>query len=67
LEREVTERKKAEEELKRHRDHLEELVKEALGKSAYTCLYKPLDMDKLVTVLNDITRGKERGNLKKRK
>lgn len=48
-----------------YRQTTKELIKEAMGKSAYTCLYKPLDMDKLVTVLNDITRGKERGNLKK--
>ena len=44
-----------------------ELVKEAVKNSAYTCLYKPLDMDKLITVLNDITRGKAQGNLKKPK
>jgi len=43
------------------------LIKEALKNSAYTCLYKPLDMDKLITMLNDITLGKEKGNLKKPK
>jgi DNA-binding NtrC family response regulator len=44
-----------------------ELIKEAIKESAYTCLYKPLDMDKLLAVLNDITKGKEKGNLKKPK
>jgi len=42
-----------------------ELVKEAVQNSAYTCLYKPLDMDKLLTMLNDIVKSKEKGNLKK--
>lgn len=42
-----------------------ELVNEAVQNSAYTCLYKPLDMDKLLTMLNDIVKSKEKGNLKK--
>ncbi|MEA1939640.1 MAG: response regulator [Candidatus Caldatribacteriota bacterium] len=44
-----------------------ELVKESLSNSAYTCLYKPLDMDKLLTMLNDVKRGEEKGDLKKPK
>jgi len=50
-----------------YRQTTNELVKEVMEKSAYTCLYKPLDMDKLITMLNGITKGKEKGNFKKPK
>jgi len=50
-----------------YRQTTNELVKGAIKESAYTCLYKPLDMDKLLAVLNDIIKGKEKGNLKKPK
>lgn len=43
--RDVTERKRAEEELARHRDHLEELVKERTGKLAEVALQRQLALD----------------------
>lgn len=48
-----------------YRQTANKLAREAVENSAYTCLYKPLNMEKLITMLNDITRGKEKGNLKK--
>lgn len=46
---------------------LKELVKEALEGGAFDIIYKSLDMDKLITMLNGITKGKEKGNFKKPK
>ena len=38
----------------------EELVKRAIGQGAYTCIYKPYDMEKVVTLVESIAKeGKE--------
>jgi len=39
---------------------VEELVEEALKNTAYTCLYKPLDMDKIAALVREISRGREK-------
>ncbi|MFC2003371.1 response regulator [Chloroflexota bacterium] len=42
-----------------------ELVQRALQKSVYTCLEKPIDMDSLVSLLEQIKAQKDSGTLKK--
>ena len=42
-----------------------ELIKQAIECSAYTCLEKPLDMDKLVKCLSHIEKAKKEGKLTK--
>jgi len=49
---------------------VEDLVKEALRNNAYTCLQKPLDMDKVAALVGDkqrkeISRGRREGTLEK--
>lgn len=39
-----------------YRKDMAELVAESLKRSAYTCLYKPLDIDELLRLLKDIER-----------
>jgi len=41
-----------------YRQEVADLVKEALNNNAYTCLYKPLDMEKLITLVDEIWRRK---------
>jgi len=41
-----------------YRQEMAELVEEALRNSAYTCLYKPLDMKKLLTLVDEIRERK---------
>ena len=36
----------------------EEIIKEALNKGAYACLFKPIDMEKLVKVLDEVGQRK---------
>ena len=36
----------------------EELVKRAVSEGAYTCIYKPFDMEKVITLVEDIRRVK---------
>ncbi len=35
---------------------VEELVKDALDKGAYACIYKPLDMDKILKIVEEVRR-----------
>ena len=35
---------------------VEELVKEAISKGAYACIYKPLDMDKILKIVGEIKK-----------
>jgi two-component system response regulator HydG len=44
---------------------LGDLVENTIEKSAYTCLEKPLDMDKLLALIDRIREGKAKGDLKK--
>lgn len=37
-----------------HQQEMRGLIKESLSKTAYTCLYKPLDVDALLSLLRDI-------------
>ena len=39
---------------------VEDLLKEAVSAGAYTCLYKPFNMEKVVTMLNNIPKGKKK-------
>ena len=48
-----------------YRQEVEELMEEALAESAYTCLYKPLDMDKVIALIEEISRQKTSGTLRK--
>ena len=38
----------------------EDLVKRALGEGAYTCLYKPFDVEKVITLVETIAREKKK-------
>jgi DNA-binding NtrC family response regulator len=40
-----------------YRQEVKDMVEEALDSSAYTCLYKPLDMDDVLNVVDEICRG----------
>lgn len=40
-----------------YRQELKDLVEDALNCSAYTCLYKPLNMDEVLNVVDEICRG----------
>ena len=42
-----------------------DMIEEALSKSAYMCIEKPIDLDKLISLLKKIKRQKEKGELKK--
>ncbi len=44
---------------------VEDLVKEALREGAYGVMYKPLDMDKVVTLVEEISRQKREWYSKK--
>jgi len=48
-----------------YRQETSELVQRALQSSAYTCLEKPIDMDSLVSMLEQIKAQKNSGTLKK--
>jgi len=49
----------------RHEAEVSELVEEALRNTAHTCLYKPLDLDKVVTLVEEISRKEREGTLRK--
>lgn len=42
---------------------LESLIDEAMRKHAYTCLYKPLNMDKVIALLEEITRQRKESGI----
>jgi DNA-binding NtrC family response regulator len=48
-----------------YRQEMSELVQRALQENVYTCLEKPIDMDKLVALLERIKEQKNKGTLKK--
>jgi len=48
-----------------YRQEMSELAQQALKESAYTCLEKPVDMDKLVELLERIKEQKDKGTLEK--
>jgi DNA-binding response OmpR family regulator len=39
------------------------LVDKAINNGAYMCLYKPLDMDEIIAVIDKICRHKRNGTL----
>ena len=38
----------------------EDLVKRAVSRGAYTCIYKPFDMERVIELVEDISRARER-------
>jgi len=48
-----------------HDGDVSELVEESLRNSAYVCLFKPLDMDKVTALVEEISRQKRKGELRK--
>jgi two-component system response regulator HydG len=40
-----------------------ELVEEAIRNNAYTCLHKPIDMDRLAALVEEISRLRRAGDL----
>ena len=44
---------------------MDKLIQQALQKHAYTCLEKPVNMDELVSLLEQIKKQKDKGTLKK--
>ncbi|MBI3931407.1 MAG: hypothetical protein HY325_05235 [Chloroflexi bacterium] len=38
---------------------VEDLVKQAVSEGAYTCLYKPFNMEKVIALVENITREKK--------
>ncbi|MBL7212468.1 MAG: response regulator [Desulfobacteraceae bacterium] len=44
-----------------HRQEMAELVEEALNNSAYTCIYKPFDMDRMLEMIAEIQERKKSG------
>jgi len=43
-----------------HRQEVADLVEEALNNNAYTCLYKPLDMEELLRLVEEIEEKKQK-------
>ena len=43
-----------------YRQEMAELVEEALSSTAYTCLYKPLDMDNVLRLVDEILKRKQK-------
>lgn len=48
-----------------YRQEVAELAKEAVSKSAYTCIYKPLEIDKVISLVEKISTQRENGKIKK--
>jgi len=48
-----------------YRNKVADIVEEALRSTAHTCLYKPLDMDKVVALVTEINRQRKEGVLRK--
>ena len=40
-----------------YREETKELVKQAIKDSAYACLYKPFDMDKVIKIIGEVAKG----------
>jgi len=43
-----------------YRSEMDELVRQALEKGAYTCLYKPFEMDEVIKLVEEISRKKQK-------
>ncbi len=48
-----------------YRQEAADLVEEALRDGAYTCLYKPLDMDNVIALVDEISRQRLTGTVRK--
>jgi len=48
-----------------YRNKVADVVEEALRASAYTCLYKPLEMDEVVALVKEVSRQRKEGTLRK--
>ncbi len=48
-----------------YRQETAEIVEEALRNNAYTCIYKPLDVDKVIALVDEISRQRRNKTLKK--
>lgn len=46
-----------------YRQEADELVEEAIRNNVYMCLYKPLDMEKVTSLVDEISRQKREGRL----
>ncbi len=46
-----------------YREEVQDLVKEALNKNVYTCIYKPLDISKVVRILEGLQAGKMKNKI----
>ena len=38
----------------------EDLVKKAVSEGAYTCIYKPFDMERVIALVEDIARERKK-------
>ena len=45
-----------------YREEMDELVQSALNNSAYTCLFKPLELSNVLQLIDDILRRKRSGS-----
>ncbi|MEA3459155.1 MAG: response regulator, partial [Chloroflexota bacterium] len=45
-----------------YRREVSDLVEEALMKDAYTCLYKPFDVEEVIKIVDEICRRKRQGD-----
>ncbi len=50
-----------------YRKEMADLAEEALNNNAYACIYKPLDIEKLLILLEEIWEKKQKARYKERK
>ena len=43
-----------------YREEMDDLVKEALSNNAYTCLYKPFEMDDAIKIIEEVSKSKRK-------
>jgi DNA-binding NtrC family response regulator len=43
-----------------YRQEMDELVRQAIEKGAYSCLYKPFDMDEAIRIIEEISKKKQK-------
>ena len=43
-----------------YREEMDDLIKEALHNNAYTCLYKPFDMDDAIKIIEEVSKSKSK-------
>jgi DNA-binding NtrC family response regulator len=46
-----------------YRQEVQSLVEEAIRNNLYTCLYKPLDLDKLLKIVEEILAVKKKAGI----